>query len=185
MNRLRFATAREVFEAFPAARDEIAAVPTDDPPLAFVETLASGMTPEDAVTFCAYMLPRREAVWWACQCVRTLVPSRSEEQEACLQIAEEWVREPEEEHRRAALRLGMDSDKRSPTTWLALAAAWSGGSMSPGEHPVPTQPDLTAKAARGAVLVALAGVPVKDRAAHLRACLESGRRLAGAPALPN
>jgi hypothetical protein len=185
MSRLRFATAREVFEAFPAARDDISAPPTDDAPLAYVESLAAGMTPEDALTFCAYMLPRREAVWWACQCVRTLFPPRSSEQEASLQAAEEWVREPEEAHRRAALQVGMEGDKRAPTTWLALAAAWSGGSMSLGEYSAPAPPDLTAKAARGAVLTALASVPVKNRAAHLKACLEACRRLAGERALPN
>ena len=58
------------------------------------------------------------------------------------------MREPEDEQRRAALALGMDGDRNAPTTWSALAAAWSGGSMAAGEHAVPAPPHLTAKAVR-------------------------------------
>jgi hypothetical protein len=176
----RFVTAQDVFEAFPAARDDLDAGPTDDPPLVFLQSLMRSETPEDAVAFSAYLLPRREAVWWACQCVRSLAPSRSPAEDAALATAEDWVREPEEERRRAALDLGSASDRSSPTTWTALAAGWSGGSMTPADQPpAPCPPHLTAKAVRAAVLTALARIPVRQRAERLRACLEDAVRLAG------
>ena len=100
MAHLRFTTARELFEAFPTARDDIGAEPTDEGPWAFLKTLLASPTPEDAIAFCAYLLPRREAVWWACQCVRVLAPPRDEAEQAALDTAETWVREPEESRRR-------------------------------------------------------------------------------------
>jgi hypothetical protein len=179
----RFATAQDVFEAFPAARDDLDATPTAEPPLVFLNGLMRSDTPEDAVAFSAYLLPRREAVWWACQCVRSLQPSRSAEEDAALAAAETWVREPEEARRRTALNLGSNSDRSAPTTWAALAAGWSGGSMTPPDQPpAPCPPHLTAKAVRAAVLTALARIPVKQRAERLNACLEEALRLAGGDA---
>src|SRR2546430_1764391 len=123
MTLIRFTTVRDLFEAFPAARDDIKAKPSDDPPLVFMRKLIESETPEDAVALCAYMLPRREAVWWACKCVRALGGSRSGEEEQALRAAEYWVQEPGEERRREALRIGTDGSRDAPTSWLALAAA--------------------------------------------------------------
>jgi hypothetical protein len=179
MSRIRFTTAQDVFEAFPSARDDIDVPPTEEPPLTFLKSLKDSDTPEDAVAFCAYLLPRREAVWWACQSVKALHTSRTSAENEALAAAEEWVREPEEERRQAALRLGYMSERSAPTTWLAFAAAWSGGSMTMGDDPpVPAAPNLTAKAVRAAVLTALARVPVKQRREKLDGCLAEGTRLA-------
>jgi hypothetical protein len=179
--KIRFNSAREVFEAFPSAGNDIEASPTDDEPLAFLRQLLTSRTPEDAVAFCAYVLPRREAVWWAAQCVRRLAPTRTSDEEAALVAAEAWVREPEEGRRYEALRLGMTSNRAAPATWVALAAAWSGGSMTAPEEgvSVPAPPELTAKAARAAILTALARIGTRERAAYLGNCIEAGVRLAG------
>ena len=72
MATLRFATARDVAEAFPTLVEDMLAEPGEREPLAFLRELADGETPEDAVSFCAYVLPRRDAVWWACRSVRAL-----------------------------------------------------------------------------------------------------------------
>jgi hypothetical protein len=178
----RFTTARDVFEAFPSVRDDIEVEPSDEAPLVFLKALAQSGTPENAVAFCAYLLPRREAVWWACQCVRALNASRGEAEDAALQAAEAWVQEPEEDARRLALQLGSDGNQGAPATWLAYAAAWSGGSMRTEEPPVPAPPYLTAKAVRAAVLMALARVPVTQRRASLSTCLNEGMRLASGDA---
>src|ERR1700758_3958241 len=117
MTTLRFAVASEVFEAFPTARNDIAAKPTSQPPLVFLRALAGGPTPDDALAFCAYLLPRREAVWWACQCVRALLGQPTEEDQVALQAAEAWVYEPDEERRRAALAIGRTAERNAASTW--------------------------------------------------------------------
>src|SRR5215472_14360491 len=100
MALLRFAAARDVFEAFPSAHKDITTAPSDQPPIAYLRELAKGQTPDDALAFCAYLLPRREAVWWASQCVRALLGEPTAADEAALQAAEAWVREPAEANRR-------------------------------------------------------------------------------------
>lgn len=178
MARPRFLTAREVFDAFPSLADDMRAAPTGDTPIAFMKALATGETPEDALTFCAFALARREAVWWACQCVRSLGQIRPGEGDPCLKAAEDWVREPEEDKRQAALQLGSETDHRVPSAWLALAAAWSGGNTSRMEGGyVRASPEQTAKAARIAILIALAKVPAKDRAGRLGVCVDGGVKL--------
>jgi len=177
MSYLRFASAREVFEAFPTAYEDIKAKPTEAPPLEFLHALASGPTPDDAIAFCAYVLSRREAVWWASQCVRALLDEPNAYDEAALRAAENWVHEPDEPTRRTALEVGMAADRKAASTWVALAAAWSGGSLVFGEYPGPrAPPQLTARTARGAVLLALAGTP--DRAAQVSRCVACGVRIA-------
>ena len=181
MSNLRFFTAREVFEAFPGVAGDLAGVPESDAetPLDFLTRLLAGATPEDAVSFAAYLLGRREAVWWGCACHRLLGQPSNRDDEKGLLMAEAWVREPEEHRRRAAFALGMDGNRAVAGTWLSLAAGGSGGTyILKGQPGPPVPPDLTAKAVRGAVLVSLARLPMRERAARLPACVDICRRLA-------
>jgi hypothetical protein len=181
MSNLRFFTAREVFDAFPGAAGDIASTPQDDTeaPLDFLSRLLKGRTPEDAVSFCAYLLGRREAVWWACACHRLFGPPTDREDEKALLIAEAWVREPEEHRRRAALALGLGGNHQLAGTWLSLAAGGAGGTFILDGKPGPPIPaDMTAKAVRSAVLISLARLPIRERASRLPACVDICRRLA-------
>jgi hypothetical protein len=176
-SRIRFTAARQIFEAFPIASDDIATVAGDEDPLSFARKLLHSKQPFEAIAFCAYLLPRRETVWWACQCVRAMIDPSGEE--AALKAAEAWVREPEEATRRAALDLGATASKRAATTWLASAAGWSGGNMTdPSPIPVTAPPYLTAKAAMGALSLALAKVGALEQPAWIFACAEAGIRFA-------
>lgn len=180
-SRIRFLTAEEVFAAFPAAYDDISIGPSRASPLEFVVALAKSPTPEDAIVFLAYTLPRREAVWWASQCIRHLPLSLRETDNALLGAAEIWVRDPDDSNRRMALKLAESADRRSPATWTALAAGWSGGSMTTDTNRVPVPAELTAKAVRVAVLAALARTDVRARGDNLLRCLDLGLRIAGHP----
>lgn len=178
MIRLRFTTARQVFEAFPPAREDIQAEPTDAEPIAFLHGLMEGKTPEDAIGFCAYMLPRREAVWWACQCIRAGSAGLAPGEAQLLEAAEAWVKDPEEQNRQVALDAGMNAGGSGPAAWAALAAAWSGGSLlSEPNQPVPPPAYLTAQAVRAAVLTALATAAPKERRDRLVANIQSALKL--------
>lgn len=181
MSRLRFATARQVFEAFPPAHDDIEAEPADIEPLAFADRLLKSSTPEDAIGFCAYLLPRREAVWWACQCIRSVEGPAKGADESLLVIAETWVKTPEEENRKEALKSGLGAAVKSPAAWAALGAAWSGGSMVDEPNPpVPPPNYLTAQAVRAAILTALAQVGTKERSRYLAESVQRAIKLAKA-----
>ena len=112
MPELRFPGA-DVFEAFPIAYEDIETQPNDQSSLVFLRELVKGPKPEDAVPFCAYLLPRREAVWWASQCVRMLLADLTERDNAALRAAEEWVREPEELNRQRAHQIGTMANQRA------------------------------------------------------------------------
>jgi len=176
-SRIRFASARNVFEAFPDL-GRILAPPADDPaPLDYTQTALSSPRPTDAIIFLAHLLPRREAVWWAIQCVRAMLGSDADDE--ALRAADAWVRAPEDDNRRAALAAWNAGGQRAATTWLAFAARWSGGSVTPpNQDPMPAPPAACAQGVHTAViLAACAGDPlcVVDR---LKACAEAGIRFA-------
>jgi hypothetical protein len=176
MALLRFATARDVFEAFPTAQENIKTAPSELPPIAYLRELAKGGTPDEALAFCAYVLPRREAVWWASQCVRALLAEPTEADEAALNAAEEWVREPGEANRHRVLATGLAANRRVASTWVALAAGWSGGPMIVSDRGgPPAPPQLTAQSAFTAIAIALGGN--KDRAGEISRCVERGVRI--------
>ena len=138
-SRIRFASARNVFEAFPDL-GRVVTLPADDPaPLDYLRALMAAPSPNAAVVFLAHLLPRREATWWAIQCVRAMLGAGADDE--ALRAADAWVRTPEEDTRRAALAAYNGRDPKAPTTWLAYAAGWSGGSVTgPDKDPMPAPP---------------------------------------------
>ena len=173
MAHLRFATARDLFEHFPSASDRVRAQPTDELPSDFARRLASQGKLEDAVSFCAFLLPRREAVWWGCRSLSALLGSSAERGADCLRAAQAWAERPDEGRRLAAREVANRGDSDNPMTWLAFAAAWSGGSIVPSPHkPVPAPPYLTAHMTRIALLLGARLVRGPERSGRLRACVE-------------
>jgi hypothetical protein len=178
MPLVRFATARALFETYPEIARKIRATPTDQPAIDFARSLLSSGGLADAVTYCAYLLPRREAVWWACSSARMLSAEIVQGGAAGLLAAEAWVYEPDDQHRQAALAIGSSGDSGHPSTWLALAAGWSGGFQASAAKKVPIAPYMTARAARIAVLFCAAKLRGAQRSSGLRACIGNGIKLA-------
>jgi hypothetical protein len=178
MSRVRFATARALFETFPDVSKKIGSAPIDQAPIEFLKDLVSAGRLEDAVMFCAHLLSRREAVWWACGCARALLADIPQSRAAGLLAAEAWVYEPDDKHRQAALEIGNNCDSNDPLTWLALGAGWSGGLLvSQLNVQVPAPAYMTARAARIAVVLSAAKLG-KDRPSRLQACIADGIKLA-------
>jgi hypothetical protein len=136
---------------------------------------------DEAARLAAHALPPREAVWWACACSRHTAPSGAhpEAETTVRAAAEEWVRRPTDELRRAAMSEAEKTGFNSPEAWAAVAAFWSGDSMAPPEAPkVPPQPHFPGLAVAGSVaLAAVRGKAVK-REARLRRFLVSARDIA-------
>jgi hypothetical protein len=177
MSRVRFATTQALFDAFPDLYQRVEAKPTDAGPIIFLKSLVSAGKLDDAVAFCAYLLPRREAVWWACGCTRALVGDIPRDRATGLLAAEAWVYDPDEDHRKAALEVGMAGDGNNPSTWLALGAGWSSGSLFT-LVPAPVPPYMTARCTRIAVLLSAISLKADVRSARLKACIAEGIKLA-------
>jgi hypothetical protein len=181
MPNVRFETAQALFETFPEARKRISVEPSEEHSLDFLRGLAAKGKLEDAIAFCAYVLPRREAVWWACRSVKAFLDElvAAKFDNGPLRVAEAWVADPTEQHRLAAQEAGARGDRDSPTTWVARAAAWSGGSYAVGGMtPIAPPQQLTAHAATVAILLCSRRVAMSKSGTLLKACIADGVKLA-------
>jgi len=118
-------------------------------------------------------------VWWACRCARAPSSHIAEDRAVALLAAEAWVKEPDDEHRQAALELGTKGHCDDPLTWVALAAGWAGGFLvSSPQRSIPMPQYMTARATRTAILISALSVKRDQRPAYLQACIADGTRLA-------
>jgi hypothetical protein len=119
----------------------------------------------DAIRLLSRALPRREAVWWACQCVRAAATEEIPAADStALLAAEKWASSATEDHRRAAFTAGEATEFDTPAGLCCVAAFWSGGSLAPPKLAVVAPAEhLCPDAVANAVL--LAGLlPEPDKA---------------------
>lgn len=118
------------------------------------ELLKRGL-PADALAVVARILPNRYVVAWACECLKSTLPLQAEPSDidrAGLALAQQWLSDPSEENRRAAMEFAERGEFGSPGAWIAASAGWSGGSLLPrGYDPVPPPEHLPAEAAVAAL----------------------------------
>jgi hypothetical protein len=176
-SRIRFNDANDVFEAFPTLARFAPAPKGQAEPLAYARELNGVPPPSAAIAYISHLLPRREAVWWACQCVSAILGPAA--QDEGLRLATRWVREPDDSFRREALAYGAAGDLNVATTWLARAAGHSGGSLSePDQPPAPPLSDACAQSVNAAVIVAATRAPSPMILPWIQACAEAGVRFA-------
>ena len=174
---LRFNTDRALFVAFPTARIEVGVEPQDlDPPAVARELVTAGKLNE-AVTLCAYLLSRRDAVVWGCRSLRKLQSDPRGMTTPCLKAAEDWIARSSEANQTAAREAGTAGSDDEASTWIARAAGWSGGMLGP-YFPTPVPPHLTAVGVSVGLKLALHYLRPEERLARGRACVEDALRMA-------
>ena len=179
MPQTRFVTTSALFETFPRSVTRIATEATDEPPTTFLKRLSAQRKFGDAITFCAYLLPRREAIWWACGCVRGLLGDIAPSRAGPIIAAEAWVYDPDDEHRRAAFEIGTQGDSNDPLSWLALGAGWSGGALlARPQVLVPVPAYMTPRAAHIAILLSARTFKAEQYTTRMQACIVDGIKLA-------
>ncbi len=177
-NRIRFTTAAQVVEAFPAAAGDLGEMPADVSPLDHLAALEAGEDPNPAVIFAALALPKRESVWWGCLALRGMGAADGTTREG-LRLAEAWVRNPEEDERRAAGEFAEAEFFEGAGAWIAFAAFTTSGSLAPaGLQAVPPSPEISGKCVAMAVMLATADEDALERIANMRTAVESARDFA-------
>lgn len=161
---LRAARADRLFADIPEMAEDMETRPQEgEAALAFLDRLLKGDIPEEAVTFAAYALKPRHAVWWGHECLNALPDSQTDQDREMLALCAAWAADPGEETRYAALNAAESAGERGPGVWLAYGAGWSGGSMADPDQPeVPCPAFATGRAVGGGVLSFLARTP-QDR----------------------
>lgn len=164
-------------------QEETEAILSKEPvPERFVERLIRAKLYTDAIRFLAYGLPKRQATWWSCLCVRMVPVCFSDQVSAeALAAAEALVKDPSEINREAALAAGRKHNFEmpgAPAAWTAMAAGWSGGADATTDEDVPAPPEhLTAHAASGAILLAATTNPEQAKEMY-RKFLDTGVQIA-------
>ncbi|WP_246707152.1 hypothetical protein [Mesorhizobium sp. NZP2077] len=154
-------------------------LPTDQNSIAFCRELLAGRVPEEAITFCAYLLAERAAVWWAHECLSHLTELFDGTDQELLARVGDWVGEPDNPRHQAAVSTAAVTPPATPVGWIALAAGWrdNGSAMSATITPA-LQPLPAAHAVNAGILAGLARVALADRFAVLSAFVEMGIQMA-------
>src|SRR4051812_34655329 len=124
-------SAAEVCKLFELSEPARALLQPDMKPRPFLDTLIEKNMHEDAVMLMAHAMPKREAIWWACQCVRLaagdkLTPPASD----LINESEPWVAKPTDEQRRQAFDKAERAGFDPPAGLLGMAVFFSSGSLS-------------------------------------------------------
>jgi hypothetical protein len=134
----------------------------------------------DATRFLAFALPRREAVWWATQCVRRVPALTADEKAAAaLTATEKWAADPTDENRRTAFAAAEVAGFDKPASCAALAAFLAEGSLAPAHlQEVPPPPGAGPAAAAAAVVLAALVIEPEKGDGRLREFLALGSEVA-------
>jgi hypothetical protein len=162
---LRFDGAEELFEQIPEIAEDMGNAPKkDEASLAFMRRLLEAGTPEEAITFAAYALVPRHAVWWGHECLNAQPDSLTEQDREMLALCAAWAADPNDDTRYGAMDAAENATTRGPGVWLAMGAGWSEGSMAGPDQPeVPPPLFLAGRAVNAAVLSFLARCPQDKR----------------------
>lgn len=145
----------------------------------FLDALLAKEQFVDAAKVMARAMPKREAVWWACQCVRKnqgdrLKPAALD----VLKAAETWTSHPSDEHRRTTFSLVERCGSDNPAGMIGAAVYFSSGSLAPvGTPPVPPKDHLTAVMV-GTAIVICAYQPAAKSKEHFEAFFALGLEVA-------
>ena len=173
---MRFVSASAVFDEFPTLAKAVRLEPSDEDPRDFVAAAVASGKLRDAAAVCAYLLPKRDVIWWACRSLRSR-PGLIEPASQALLAAEAWVREPGESARDLADQWAKASDQQAPATWVAYAAGFTSGNLAVlPDGPIRTPAHLTAECARVAMVFAECRLDAEAGRPFLREAVDAALR---------
>ena len=151
-------------------------------PIEYLDVLIAQSHYPDAIRFLAFWLPKPMAVGWAVSCLDSIFgDTLAAKDKTALERARAWAAEPDEARRRAAEAAAEATNYEGPAAFVALAAFWSGGSLTPPEMAVvPPGEHLTAQAILAALLMAAPHGNPALAADRYRAFLQDGKLRAAA-----
>lgn len=169
--RVTAATASEICPRFNIKKEALAFLRDGMGPAEFVEALIAGKQYLTGIDFMAHALPARDAVWWGCLCLRHVCGDAfAPADRAACQAAVQWVMQPNEQNRAAALQPAHAAGPVSVAGGLAMAVCQTGGSTA--------QADAPAKTVAGAIKMACTKADAVKIVATQRLFLELARWMA-------
>jgi hypothetical protein len=129
---------------------------------AALEALLHANLDVDALRMIAFALPPREGVWWAWTAAThasrlPAAKAMTAELQGALAATEQWIANPDDEHRRAAWKAAQHAGLETSAGSAAAAAYFTGGSVAPADiAPIPPPPAIHAALAFVSVIAASA-----------------------------
>ena len=179
--KISFQTAFDVCQRYESEEEAAECRRDGMTPGEYLQTLSEREQWTEAVKFLTQALPKRDAISWACQCVRdesgvSLAPAGL----AALEATVAWLANSTDERRRAAHDAAVAAGIGTPAGCVALGVFFSGGSLGPTtlEHPISPADDLTGKALAGALLLAAVVDEPEKSQVKLQAFVQQGLQFA-------
>ncbi len=172
------ATGKDLYPLIAFSDEAQCIIDRQQPAAENIHKLSAAACFHDAVLLLAHALPKREAVWWACQCARSTLPKEaSQRQRAAIDLAESWAMKPDNDKRLKALAEGEAIGSSAAAGMVALATGWSAGNISADQTiEVPPPPHLSAVAVAAAVTLAASADPDKMDA-HYQRFIQDGTKI--------
>ena len=124
--------------------------------LAFINRLCDEELFHDAFVTLARALPRQYAIIWAERCFASSpTDSYSAGERNCLEIVRQWLKNPSDSMRQAAMDAAETLEFKTACAWLGAAVGFSGGSMAPPDAPEVMPPEHMTAVAIAAALTLL------------------------------
>lgn len=139
MQALRFEKPTDLYAGLPRVRAMTQHRPREDEShLDYLVRLRGTTTPEEAVTFTAFAVVPKLAIWWAYECLRVSSEELTPANRELMELVWTWNTYPDAENRYRTMRAALYAPVRSPQVFLGMAVGWSGGGIAPNDSaPVP------------------------------------------------
>ncbi|MEC7761524.1 MAG: hypothetical protein VX874_06380 [Pseudomonadota bacterium] len=164
---MRYETPAELFEEMPQVAQLTMHRPlAGETALNFLARLRASTTPEEALTFAAFALKPKIAIWWCYECLRVAGDELSHEERHLMELVANWTNYPDNENRYRAMKVALYAPVRTPAVHLGLAVGWSGGPIGPNDT-AQVPPHRTPRAVNTAALMCLARSGLQNRSLRL------------------
>jgi hypothetical protein len=122
----------------------------------YVGALEQNQMSGDAINTLAHGMPERESVWWACESSKKVAGQMQPSDQAAMQAAEAWVKNPTPDMQAQAAAAAAKTDYQGPGAWAAQGAAWAQPQPTVAAPGVTPPAGLTGKAVAGSVMLSSA-----------------------------
>lgn len=159
-------TTAAICSRYPIGDEAKALLQADQTPRQFLDALRSAGLRIEALRLVAHAFPKRSAVWWGVLCLEQENARPTPATQNALELVRNWVAQPDDEHRRAAMPAAQTVGLDSPAGSLAAATYFSGGSVTPPDLPPSPPPEhVTAELVFAAIVAAGSSEPseINDR----------------------
>lgn len=150
--------------------------------LTFLNRLCDEELFHDAFVTLARALPRQYAIIWAEKCFSSRPAGGfSVEDRNCLEIVRQWLKNPSDSMRQAAMDAAESLEFKTACAWLGAAVGFSGGSMTPPDAPEVMPPEHMTAAAVAASLSLLSATDPETMVEGSRKMVDDGIAMVAIP----